>query len=178
MKKLKYFVLVLIGLYGASSCVNIDSSNEEEKVSEETDTSKETTSDVSNTDNICETSSLGAFSISLSVKDLQVSREFYEKLGFIQMGGGEEMNYLIMSNGRTIIGLFQGMFEGNILTFNPGLNENNKPLEKYDDIRVIQENLLKAGISLQDTLDPNSSGPGSLFFTDPDGNLILIDQFQ
>lgn len=176
MLKLKKLTLGLFVLNATSSCVNVDNSTKESNDSENVKMDEQSSG--INSDNLCETSSLGAFSISLSVKDLQVSKEFYEKLGFTQLGGGMEMNYLIMSNGRTIIGLFQGMFEGNILTFNPGLNENNKPLEQYDDIRVIQENLLNAGISLQDTLDPNGSGPASLFFTDPDGNLILIDQFQ
>lgn len=165
---------VLVCLATFVNCSKTDDSPAKEQ-KDETSSKKETTTE--NTQ-ICETSSLGAFSISLSVKDLQVSKEFYEKLGFSQLGGGMEMNYLIMKNGNTIIGLFHGMFEGNILTFNPGLNENNEPLEKYDDIRVIQENLLVNGIELQDTIEPNNVGPASLFFSDPDGNIILIDQFQ
>lgn len=176
MKKTLYSALVFSAILTINSCVNIEQpiENNQEHSDEEADINATPV----NSDNLCETSTLGAFSISLSVKDLKVSKEFYEKLGFHEMGGGMEMNYLIMQNGRTIIGLFQGMFEGNILTFNPGLNENNKSLDQYDDIRVIQEKLLQSGIALQDTLDPSSTGPASLFFNDPDGNLILIDQFQ
>ena len=119
---------------------------------------------------------LGAFSVSLSVKDLKVSKEFYEKLGFSQMGGGLDMNYLIMKNGTTLIGLFQGMFEGNILTFNPGWDTIGKNLETYDDIREIQKKLKSSGIKLVNEVDENSEGPANLVLTDPDGNVILVDQ--
>ncbi len=121
---------------------------------------------------------LGAFSMSLSVKDLQASREFYEKLGFTAFGGSMEQNYLIMKNGNALIGLFQGMFDGNILTFTPGWDENANNLEKFDDIRDIQKRLKASGLTLMSEADENSTGPASLMLTDPDGNLILLDQHR
>lgn len=121
---------------------------------------------------------LGAFSISLSVKDLQASREFYEKLGFTAFGGSMEQNYLIMKNGNALIGLFQGMFEGNILTFNPGWDENARNLEDFDDIRDIQIRLKASGLTLMSEADENSTDPASLMLADPDGNLILLDQHR
>lgn len=120
---------------------------------------------------------LGAFSASLSVKNLQVSKDFYEKLGFIQFAGSMEHNYLIMKNGNALIGLFQGMFEGNILTFNPGWDENAKNLENFDDIRDIQKHLKEMGVTLTSEVD-KASGPASVTLTDPDGNMILIDQHR
>jgi len=119
---------------------------------------------------------LGAFSVSLSVKDLETSRAFYEKLGFSVFHGEASQNWLIMKNGDCIIGLFQGMFEGNILTFNPGWDMNAQTLPEYVDIREIQRNLKANGIPLQTEVDESGSGPGSLFTNDPDGNMILIDQ--
>jgi len=121
---------------------------------------------------------LGAFSMSLSVKNLEVSKQFYEKLGFKVFGGGMEQNYLIMKNGNALIGLFQGMFEGNILTFNPGWDENAKNVKKYDDVRKIQKHLKENGIVLDLETDESGSGPGSIMFKDPDGNLILLDQHR
>jgi catechol 2,3-dioxygenase-like lactoylglutathione lyase family enzyme len=121
---------------------------------------------------------LGAFSVSLAVKDLQVSKEFYEKLGFSVFAGNEEMNYLIMKNGNSLIGLFQGMFEGNILTFNPGWDENAAELETFDDVREIQASLKKDNIELIREADPVTSGPASITLIDPDGNAILIDQHR
>ncbi|MBN3583625.1 VOC family protein [Algoriphagus aestuarii] len=121
---------------------------------------------------------LGAFSISLSVKDLQVSRQFYENLGFTQLGGSMDQNYLIMKNENSLIGLFQGMFEGNILTFNPGWDENGKNIASFDDIRDIQKLLKNKGMIIDQELDENSTGPASMILTDPDGNLILIDQHR
>ncbi|XLS30088.1 VOC family protein [Flavobacteriaceae bacterium M23B6Z8] len=119
---------------------------------------------------------LGAFSISLNVKDLQTSKEFYEKLGFAVFAGGPEMNYLIMKNEATLIGLFQGMFEGNILTFNPGWDQNAQVLSSFDDVRVIEASLKDKDISLAKETGDTSSGPESIMLTDPDGNQILIDQ--
>jgi len=119
---------------------------------------------------------LGAFSISLSVKDLKTSKAFYEKLGFKEFGGDEKMNYLILKNGNTIIGLFQGMFENNILTFNPGWDENAKELENFDDVREIQKELKENDISLISEADESTKGPANIILTDPDGNQILIDQ--
>lgn len=119
---------------------------------------------------------LGAFSVSLSVKDINVSKTFYENLGFEVFAGEIDKNYLIMKNGSTIIGLFQGMFENNILTFNPGWDENANTLEQYDDVRDIQKSLKSKGIKLETEADENSTGPANIVVTDPDGNTILFDQ--
>jgi len=121
---------------------------------------------------------LGVFSLSLSVKDLSKSKEFYEKLGFSAMGGGMENNYLIMKNGSTLIGLFQAMFDGNMLTFNPGWDENAQNLEEFDDVREIQKKLKESGVKLDKTADETTSGPEHIFLKDPDGNMILIDQHR
>ncbi|MDQ1161637.1 lactoylglutathione lyase [Chryseobacterium sp. SORGH_AS 447] len=121
---------------------------------------------------------LGAFSISLSVKDLQKSRDFYEKLGFAEMGGAMEQNYLIMKNGDHIIGLFQAMFDGNMLTFNPGWDQNAQNLETFDDVREIQKRLKEQGVELQKEADETTSGPEHIYLKDPDGNMILIDQHR
>ncbi len=119
---------------------------------------------------------LGAFSISLNVKDLETSKSFYEKLGFSVFAGEMEKNYLIMKNGNALIGLFQGMFENNILTFNPGWDESANKLESFDDVRDIQRHLKKEGVKLETEADENTTGPGSIVMVDPDGNAILIDQ--
>lgn len=119
---------------------------------------------------------LGAFSISLSVKDLGVSRAFYEKLGFAQTGGDGE-HYLIMANGEAVIGLFQGMFEDNILTFNPGLNQDKTRRSDFTDVREIRAELVDAGIELTTDTNPDGTGPAHIAFLDPDGNPVLIDQF-
>jgi len=121
---------------------------------------------------------LGAFSVSLSVKDLRASKQFYENLGFSVSGGSLGQDYLIMKNENTLIGLFQDMFEGNILTFNPGWDEDARELETFDDIRNIQKQLKSMGISLITEADEQTSGPASLMIKDPDGNLILIDQHR
>ncbi|MDW3191390.1 MAG: VOC family protein [Cytophagales bacterium] len=119
---------------------------------------------------------LGAFSISLTVKDLSVSQAFYEKLGFTVFAGKLERNYLIMKNGNALVGLFHGMFDKNILTFNPGWDENANILAEFDDVRKIQSHLKDNGIDLTKNADENSSGPESIMLVDPDGNPILIDQ--
>lgn len=119
---------------------------------------------------------LGAFSISLSVKDLTASRQFYENLGFRVFGGDITMNYLIMKNENALVGLFKGMFEKNILTFNPGWDENAHTVETFDDVRVIQQQLKSKGMKLETEADEHTTGPASLMITDPDGNMILIDQ--
>ncbi|WP_299311522.1 VOC family protein [uncultured Aquimarina sp.] len=119
---------------------------------------------------------LGAFSISLNVKDIKVSKEFYENLGFEVFAGDIEKNYLIMKNENSLVGLFQGMFENNILTFNPGWDTGANTLKNFDDVREIQKYLKKKGIKLEQETDENSSGPGSIVITDPDGNTILLDQ--
>lgn len=119
---------------------------------------------------------LGAFSISLSVKDLEASKEFYENLGFTQFAGSMESNYLIMKNEGTLIGLFKGMFEGNILTFNPGWDENAQALKEYIDVRQLQKKLESSNIEIKNPSDETTSGPASFMVTDPDGNMILFDQ--
>ena len=119
---------------------------------------------------------LGAFSMSLTVSDLGESRAFYEKLGFTQTGGDNE-HYLIMVNGLTVLGLFQGMFEKNLLTFNPGLAQTTDQLGSFTDIREIRNRLVDAGIEMTSDLNPDESGPASIAFLDPDGNPVLIDQF-
>jgi catechol 2,3-dioxygenase-like lactoylglutathione lyase family enzyme len=120
---------------------------------------------------------LGAFSISLAVADLAASRAFYEKLGFVVTFGTEEANYLILKNGESTLGLFFGMFDKNILTFNPGLTNRMERLETYTDVRDIQGSLDKAGLDLTLRADPAGNGPGSITLVDPDGNPVLIDQF-
>ena len=119
---------------------------------------------------------LGAFSVSLAVKDIHASKAFYEKLGFIQFAGDIEKHYLIMKNGDTIIGLFQGMFENNILTFNPGWNANAETLPKFTDVRQLQQQLKADGVQFATEADESSSGPASFVIVDPDGNPILVDQ--
>ncbi|WP_395792334.1 VOC family protein [Aquimonas sp.] len=121
---------------------------------------------------------LGAFSISLAVKDIAASRAFHEKLGFNIFGGDQAQRWLIMKNGDTLIGLFEGMFENNLLTFNPGWDSNAQPLPDFDDVRAIQRHLQSQGIALTTTADASSSGPAHLTLVDPDGNQILIDQHR
>lgn len=121
---------------------------------------------------------LGAFSVSLSVKNINTSKRFYENLGFSIFAGGLEKNYFIMKNGNALVGLFQGMFENNILTFNPGWDENASNLDTFDDVRIIQKDLKSKGIKLESEADENSSGPASFVVLDPDGNAILIDQHR
>ena len=119
---------------------------------------------------------LGAFSVSLAVKDIHASKTFYEASGFTVFGGNIEMKYVIMKNEETLIGLFQGMFENNILTFNPEWDSNANTLPNFDDVRAIQKDLKAKGIKLQSEADENGNGPASFVFSDPDGNVILIDQ--
>ncbi|AJR02982.1 VOC family protein [Siansivirga zeaxanthinifaciens] len=119
---------------------------------------------------------LGAFSTSLSVKDIKASKVFYETLGFQVLAGDIDKNYLIMKNGRALIGLFQGMFENNILTFNPGWDENANKVEPFVDVRTIQKHLKDHGVNILNETDSNGSGPASIVLLDPDGNTILIDQ--
>lgn len=121
---------------------------------------------------------LGVFSVSLSVKDIHKSKAFYEKLGFQDLGGDITQNWLIMKNESCIIGLFQGMFDKNILTFNPGWNENAENLDSFIDIRDIQKQLKAQGIEFLTEADGNSEGPASFTIEDPDGNPILVDQHR
>lgn len=119
---------------------------------------------------------LGAFSVSLTVKSLKASQAFYEKFGFVVTGGNPAQNWVVLRNGGHVIGLFQGMFEKNILTFNPGWDQQAKKLDSFEDIRVIQKRLKAAGVKLTTEVDEKGSGPGSLTTEDPDGNVILLDQ--
>lgn len=119
---------------------------------------------------------LGAFSISLSVKDIHASKEFYETLGFTVFAGDIERNYLIMKNGNALVGLFQGMFEKNILTFNPGWDESANKIDSFTDVRDIQKHLKENSIKLESEADESTSGPASVVLIDPDGNPVLLDQ--
>lgn len=119
---------------------------------------------------------LGAFSVSLAVKDLAASRDFYQKLGFESFHGDFEQGWLIMKNREHVIGLFQGMFEGNLLTFNPGWNQSAAALERFTDVRELQRALKSQGIVLTTEADESTSGPAFITLADPDGNQILIDQ--
>ncbi|WHY79927.1 VOC family protein [Neobacillus sp. WH10] len=121
---------------------------------------------------------LGAFSVSLNVKDIQLSKSFYEKLGFQVFGGDITQNWLIMKNENCIIGLFQSMFEKNILTFNPGWNENAENLESFTDIRELQKQLKEKGITMLAEADESTEGPAFFTIEDPDGNQILVDQHR
>ena len=119
---------------------------------------------------------LGAFSVSLAVKDIEASKLFYEKLGFTVFAGDQSQNWLIMKNGDHAIGLFQGMFEKNILTFNPGWSSDAQPLGEFTDIRELQRQLKARGVDLLAEADESSTGPASLMIVDLDGNTILLDQ--
>ena len=121
---------------------------------------------------------LGSFSVSLSVKDLEASRDFYTKLGFEPMGGNADENWLILKNGDHVIGLFQGMFEQNMVTFNPGWDQQGNESVTFTDVREIQKELKKHGISLASEADETTQGPASFMVIDPDGNPILIDQHR
>lgn len=119
---------------------------------------------------------LGAFSISLTVKDIKKSKAFYEGLGFSDLGGSGADNWLIMKNGDTVIGLFQGMFDKNILTFNPGWDQNAQKLDSFQDIRELQKELKGKGYAFVTEADETTSGPTSFTLVDPDGNPVLVDQ--
>lgn len=121
---------------------------------------------------------LGAFSVSLNVKDINASKEFYEKLGFQAFGGEVAQKWVILKNEDTIIGLFQGMFEKNILTFNPGWNSNAENLESFTDVRELQKQLKEKGVKLHTESDETTEGPAHFTLEDPDGNQILIDQHR
>jgi catechol 2,3-dioxygenase-like lactoylglutathione lyase family enzyme len=121
---------------------------------------------------------LGAFSVSLAVKDLAAGKAFYEQLGFEMMGGQPAENWCILKNSEHVIGLFQGMFEGNILTFNPGWDHSAQNTESFTDVRDVQKQLKAAGFELMSEADEASEGPASLMLQDPDGNTILIDQHR
>ena len=119
---------------------------------------------------------LGAFSVSLAVKDLEVSRKFYEMLGFQQFHGNASQGWLILKNGPHVIGLFQGMFDRNILTFNPGWDQDAKPVTPFTDVRELQKTLKTQGVEFQSQADESTTGPASFLVNDPDGNPVLVDQ--
>lgn len=119
---------------------------------------------------------LGNFSVSLTVKDIGASRAFYEKLGFRAIAGDQSQNWLILQNETSTIGLFQGMFDKNLLTFNPGWDRSSNTLSDFDDVREIQRTLKSRGLALKSAADESTSGPASLMLLDPDGNPILVDQ--
>ena len=123
-----------------------------------------------------QSTSLGAFSVSLAVADIAASKEFYGKLGFEEVGGNAEQHWLILRNGVTTIGLFQGMFERNMLTFNPGWDAHAQPIETFTDVRELQKKLKADGVTVQNEADESTEGPASFIITDPDGNPILVDQ--
>ncbi len=121
---------------------------------------------------------LGAFSLSLAVKDIHVSNEFYQKLGFTKLAGDIGQKWLILKNGDAVIGLFEGMFENNIITFNPGWDQSGMNIDEFDDVRKIQSQLKQSGVNLSAEADETSSGPAHITLSDPDGNSILIDQHR
>jgi catechol 2,3-dioxygenase-like lactoylglutathione lyase family enzyme len=121
---------------------------------------------------------LGAFSVSLAVKDIAASKAFYEKLGFTTMGGDQQQGWLILKNGSTVIGLFQGMFDKNMLTFNPGWDQNAQNMDEFTDVRKIQSQLQAQGITVIKTADETGSGPAHIVLEDPDGNQIMLDQHR
>ena len=169
MKKRKLIILSISTIFSIAACTTPES--EERTDGDSITTTIDTTMETNNM-------KLGAFSMSLSVKDLSVSKAFYEKFGFTQLAGSMEQNYLIMKNGNALIGLFQGMFEGNILTFNPGWDERGENVEEFNDIREIQAHLKSEGLDVGEEIDTTSIGPASMMITDPDGNLILLDQHR
>jgi lactoylglutathione lyase len=119
---------------------------------------------------------LGNFSVSLAVKDIEASKQFYEKLGFSVFGGNQAQNWLIMKNGEHVIGLFQGMFDKNILTFNPGWDSNAQSVGEFTDVRELQRQLKERGVAMITEADEKTTGPASFMVADPDGNTILVDQ--
>jgi lactoylglutathione lyase len=119
---------------------------------------------------------LGAFSVSLAVKDIEASKQFYQKLGFAVFAGDQSQNWLIMKNGPCVVGLFQGMFDKNILTFNPGWSGDAQPLKEFTDIRELQRQLKAGGVKMISEADETTTGPASFMIQDPDGNTILVDQ--
>ena len=121
---------------------------------------------------------LGAFSISLAVKDIKASKAFYEKLGFSTLGGNLDQNWIILKNGPHVIGLFQGMFDKNMLTFNPGWDQDAKNVDPFTDVRELQKKLKDAGLAFVSEADEKTTGPASFVLTDPDGNSVLVDQHR
>lgn len=174
LKPILIFVVPMLSFWGGYYLHSILSENDEPTKEKIEQAITHTKQEMETKENL----QLGAFSVSLSVKDLLASKEFYEKLGFTSFGGGMEQNYLIMKNESTLIGLFQGMFEGNILTFNPGWDENAKNIDPFTDIRTIQKHLKGSSIALNSEVDELTNGPASIMLNDPDGNVILLDQHR
>lgn len=166
-------ILVILGLI-ASFALGFAFTALFTKQEETTAQPASTNSDNQTTNNM----QLGAFSVSLSVADIKASKAFYENLGFTVFAGDLEKNYLIMKNENALIGLFQGMFQGNILTFNPGWDENAQNLHKFSDVREIQRHLKDKGVTLNTEADESTTGPASFMVTDPDGNVLLFDQHR
>lgn len=163
MKKWILFPLIIISAFGLGYFIN---SNAAKPINAQPDTKT------------IHNMKLGAFSISLSVKDLNISKQFYENLGFKVFAGSMDKKYLIMKNGNALIGLFQGMFQGNMLTFNPGWDENAQNLEQFDDVHKIQKHLKSHKVALSVEADETTTGPASIMLSDPDGNVILFDQHR
>jgi hypothetical protein len=163
---MKYFLIITLWLVSLMACSTIKNKT------------PQTPETMKNLHLENKTGSIGAFSMSLSVKDLKVSKAYYENLGFTQKGGDMKMNYVVMKNGNALIGLFQGMFEGNILTFNPGWDERGNNLDEFTDIRNLYKNLKSKGVVFDKDVEESASGPASFMMTDPDGNLILVDQHR
>lgn len=172
MKRTAFIILGVAAVFGAGFTANSVFSDSQVKEASKIHQQKNHKSKKENN------MKLGAFSVSLSVKDLNVSKAFYENLGFKEFGGGMEQNYLIMKNGNALIGLFQGMFKGNILTFNPGWDENANDVEDFDDVRKIQQHLKNQGVQMITEADETTTGPASFMITDPDGNVVLVDQHR
>lgn len=163
MQKTSTYITILVVLAVLFSCSFNKNKTSEKDVINNTKTNK---------------MKLGAFSVSLNVKDLKTSKQFYEKLGFTVLAGDMKQNYFIMKNENSLIGLFQGILPSNVLTFNPGWNENGQNIESFDDVRKIQEHLKSKGIKLDSEADVNTTGPASIMLKDPDGNVIYIDQHR
>lgn len=170
------FLVGVGGMHAASLMMDIDRPPPDTKAPEDAQKEKEKERTMKDEPKEGGRLRLGNFSVSLTVKDLAASRAFYEKLGFKAFGGDEAQNWLIMQNESATIGLFQGMFPKNMLTFNPGWDRRAKTLDEFDDVREIQGALIARGVTPMQRVDEASTGPGSIMLIDPDGNPILIDQ--
>lgn len=174
------FLVGVGGMHAASLMMDIDRPPPDAKATEDAQKEKDKQKDKEHTikdePKEADRLRLGNFSVSLTVRDLAASRAFYEKLGFKAFGGDEAQNWLIMQNESATIGLFQGMFPKNMLTFNPGWDRRAKALDEFDDVREIQSELIARGVAPMQRVDEASTGPGSIMVIDPDGNPILIDQ--
>ena len=159
--------VLALGAYATNSSLQTGDEKSEKSIQAKTEAAKT---------EAAKTMPLGQFSLSLSVKDLKASRAFYEKLDFKEVGGKMEQNWIVLQNGTTTIGLFQGMFEGNMMTFNPGWDKDKKTLKKFGDVRAIQSKLKERGVKITLEADADSEGPAHFILADPDGNAIMFDQ--